>query len=49
MRQIQAMAELSGTINDKQQKIDAMQQEMWDLKKEDFKVNKRLYVACHYL
>ena len=43
VKQMQAMAEYSDSINEKQQKIDAMQQEIWDLKKVDFKVRRLRY------
>ena len=38
VKQMQAMAEYSDSINEKQQKLDTMQQEIWDLKKVDLKV-----------
>ena len=40
VRQMQAMAENSDIINEKQQKIDSMKQEMSELKREDSKERK---------
>ena len=45
VKQMQAMAECSDSINEKQQKLDTMQQEIWDLKKVDLKVDIILF-AC---